>query len=130
MLVALDGAKPVGYLTLAWAADHPPFRRRGLPEIQDLDVLPSRRRRGVATRLLDAAEALAARRAPAVGLAVGLYQAYGPALRLYLSRGYLPDGGASSAGRPLLGGETVTVDDTLALHLSLELTPASERGRG
>lgn len=84
---------------------------------------------GVATRLLDAAEALAARRAPAVGLAVGLYQAYGPALRLYLSRGYLPEGdGASSAGRPLLGGETVTVDDTLALYLSLELTPA--RGRG
>lgn len=109
---------PAGYLTLSWDADYPPFRRDRIPEIQDLFVLPSCRRAGVATRLIEVAEEYAAARSDRLGLAVGLYEAYGPAHRLYAARGFLPDGtGATSGGRALLGGETVAVDDTLVLHL-------------
>jgi GNAT superfamily N-acetyltransferase len=46
-LVAWEGATPVGHLHLA---------RSSPPEIQDLTVLDSHRRRGVATSLLAAAE--------------------------------------------------------------------------
>ncbi len=42
--------------------------------------------------MLDTAEALIAERATAAGLGCGLYADYGPALLLYLKRGYLPDG--------------------------------------
>ena len=117
-LLALRDGAPAGYLTVSWEADYPPFRRDGIPEIHDLYVLPSARRAGVATLLLDEAEEHAARRGDRLGLAVGLYSAYGPAHRLYAERGYLPDGiGATAGGRTLLGGETVSVDDTLVLHL-------------
>jgi GNAT superfamily N-acetyltransferase len=109
---------PAGYLTLLWDAEYPPFRAAGVPEVQDLLVAAALRRRGVATALLDEAEAIAARRAPGIGLSVGVYEAYGPAQRLYARRGYLPDGrGATYRHRPLLGGEEVRVDDYLALHL-------------
>ena len=117
-LLALRVGAPAGYLTVSWEADHPPFRREEIPEIHDLYVLPSARRAGIATLLLDEAEAHAARRSDFLGLAVGLYSAYGPAHRLYAERGYLPDAtGATAGGRTLLGGETVSVDDTLVLHL-------------
>jgi GNAT superfamily N-acetyltransferase len=123
-LVALADRAVAGYLTVSWEADYPPFRRDGVPEIHDLYVLPSFRRAGVATRLMDAAEEHAARRSDRLGLGVGLYQAYGPAQRLYVQRGYLPDGaGATTGGRPLLGGESVSVDDSLVLHLVKTLRP-------
>ncbi|MBW3628282.1 MAG: GNAT family N-acetyltransferase [Gemmatimonadetes bacterium] len=117
-LVAHRDTAVAGYLTLSWDADYPPFRRAGIPEIHDLYVLPSARRAGIATALLDAVEQHAVQRSGYLGLAVGLYADYGPAQRLYARRGYLPDGtGATSGGRPLLGGETISVDDGLVLHL-------------
>lgn len=119
-----------GYLTLGWDAEYPPFRDAGLPEIQDLEVIPELRRRGLAAALLSRAEELASERSHAVGLSVGVYQAYGPAQRLYASRGYLPDGRGMTAGtRSLLGGETVQIDDSLSLHLikDLRFAPSSAR---
>jgi GNAT superfamily N-acetyltransferase len=118
VLIALAEDAAAGYLTLAWQADYPPFRREGIPEIQDLYVLPARRRAGIASLLMDAAEEHAATRSARVGLGVGIYAAYGPAHVLYARRGYLPDGaGATASGRTLEGGEVVSADDSLVLHL-------------
>lgn len=129
LLVAHESGAPAGYLTLEWEADYPPFRRDGIPEVQDLSVVPTRRRRGVATRLLDEAESRAAERASRIGLSVGLYAAYGPAQRLYALRGYHPDGaGATSHHRRLHGGETIPVDDSLSLHLVKQLAEAPPPG--
>lgn len=118
-----------GYLTLSWDAEYPPFREAGLPEIQDLKVVPTLRRRGIGSQLLRHAEELAAGRSNAVGLSVGVYEGYGPAQRLYATRGYLPDGRGMTAGnRALFGGETVQVDDSLSFHLIKELhRPVSSR---
>ena len=122
VLIALADGAAAGYLTLAWEADYPPFRREGIPEIQDLYVLPERRRAGIASLLLDAAEEHAAARSARVGLGVGVYAAYGPAHVLYARRGYLPDGtGVTSGGRTLEGGEVVPADDSLVLHLVKQL---------
>lgn len=127
VLVARCGEQVCGYGTVAWRPDYPPFRENGIPEIQDLNVLPAFRRRGIATRLMDAAEAQVATRSPVVGIGVGLYDDYGPAQRLYVGRGYVPDGrGASWRDRPVAGGETVVADDDLVIHLTKCLDP----GRG
>jgi hypothetical protein len=68
---------------------------------------------------MDAAEEVIAARSPAAGIGVGLYADYGAAQRLYVKRGYIPDGrGASWRDRPVLGGETVVADDDLALYFT------------
>ena len=122
LVVAELEGEPAGYLNLVWDADHPPFRRERVPEIQDLNVLPSHRRRGVATRMLDLAEGRAAERSPRVGLGVGVYADYGPAHLLYSRRGYLLDGTALVLhGRPIVGGEAVVADDSLVLHMVKEV---------
>jgi ribosomal protein S18 acetylase RimI-like enzyme len=111
-----------GYAAVVWQPDYPLFRENQIPEIQDLNVLPAFRARGIATRLLDAAEALIASRSPVAGIGVGLYADYGAAQRLYVKRGYIPDGrGASWRDRIVLGGETVVADDDLALHFTRRL---------
>jgi GNAT superfamily N-acetyltransferase len=122
VLVALRGAEVRGYGTVVWEPDYPPFREDGVPEIQDLNVLPAFRRGGIATRILDEAERLIGERSPVVGIGVGLYADYGPAQRLYVLRGYVPDGrGMSHNGRFILGGEGVVADDDLALYLRKHL---------
>ncbi|HEX8245180.1 MAG TPA: GNAT family N-acetyltransferase [Longimicrobium sp.] len=122
VLVAWCEMQVCGYAVVVWQPDYPFFRDKGIPEIQDLNVLPAFRRRGIASRLLDEAEALIATRSPVAGIGVGLYDDYGPAQRLYVRRGYVPDGrGASHRGRVVSGGETVVMDDDLALYFTRRL---------
>jgi GNAT superfamily N-acetyltransferase len=119
VLVAWWGTDVCGYANVVWQPDYPLFREAGIPEIQDLNVLPAFRNRGIASRIMDAAEEVIAARSPVVGIGVGLYADYGAAQRLYVKRGYIPDGcGASWRGRPVLGGETVVADDDLALYFT------------
>lgn len=111
-----------GYLTVVWQPDYPPLKAEGIPEIQDFNVLPQCRRRGIGTRLMDAAEALVAERSPVVGIGVGLYADYGSAQRLYVQRGYIPDGrGITYEDRFVTPGEMVRVDDGLLLHFTKTL---------
>jgi GNAT superfamily N-acetyltransferase len=108
-----------------WRSDYVPFRTGGIPEIVDFNVLPSYRRRGVGTALMDAAEQTIAQRADQAGLGCGLYADYGPALRLYLRRGYLPDGrGITYDRRNVEPGQSVRIDDSAALMLVKRLRPA------
>lgn len=105
-----------GYVTLVWKPDYPPFRAEEIPEIQDLNVLPAFRSRGIGSALLDAAESAAAERGGVVGIAVGLAPDYGAAQRLYVRRGYIPDGrGIAWRSRTVAYGEQVVVDDDLVL---------------
>jgi GNAT superfamily N-acetyltransferase len=111
-----------GYLTVRWISGYPPFRDAGIPEIQDFNVLPAYRRRGVGSALMDAAEAAIATRSPVAGIGVGLYAAYGPAQRLYARRGYVPDGrGAVYGGVPVAPGAAVPVDDEFVLMMTRHL---------
>jgi GNAT superfamily N-acetyltransferase len=127
VLVAFAGAEFRGYVTVAWQPDYVPFREAGVPEIQDLNVLPRFRRQGIASRLMDEAERRVSGRSGTVGIGVGLFRDYGPAQRLYALRGYVPDGhGAAYHNQILRGGEPVRADDDLVLHL----TRALPRGAG
>lgn len=107
-----------GYLNVVWRSDYPPFQAERIPEIQDFNVLPHVRRRGIGSRLMDEAEQLIAQRAALAGIGVGLTADYGAAQRLYIKRGYVPDGrGLMWHNRAVAYGAQVTVDDALTLHL-------------
>ncbi|MBO0811578.1 MAG: GNAT family N-acetyltransferase [Microlunatus sp.] len=124
-LVAERGPEFAGYCTLVWSSDYPPFREQGIPEICDLNVLPPYRRAGIGSALLQALEDAAGTRGDVVGLGVGLYADYGPAQRLYAARGYRPDGrGVMYDNRPVPPGESIRIDDSACLMMTLELTPA------
>ena len=92
VLVARVNGAFAGYLTVVWVPHYEPFRQAGIPEIQDFNVLPRYRRQGIGTALMNAAEALIATRSTTEGIGVGLYPDYGAAQRLYVRRGYMPDG--------------------------------------
>ena len=111
-----------GYVTVNWQPDYVGFAGLNIPEIQDLNVLTTYRRKGIACRLLDRAEGEAARRSGVVGIAVGLHPGYNAAQRLYAKRGYIPDGrGITYRNRFVAEGTRVVVDDDLVLHLTKQL---------
>ena len=56
VLVAFSGEDFIGYVTIHWQSDYPPFAEKGVPEIQDLNVLPRFQRLGIASKLVDEAE--------------------------------------------------------------------------
>ena len=130
-LVASVDRQFAGYVTVNWAPTYPGLVELQLPEIQDLNVLPRFRRRGVGTRLLDEAEALVGQRFCAVGIGVGLHPGYNAAQKLYVKRGYVPDGrGVTYRGSYVEEGSEVVLDDELVLHLTkqLALCPPSAAG--
>ncbi len=121
-LLALADGEPAGYLTVNWRPRYRPLHAEGYPEIQDFNVLPQYRRRGIGTLLMDIAEGLAQDRSPVVGIGVGLYADYGAAQVLYVRRGYVPDGqGVTTCDVPVHPGHSVCVDDNLVLHFLKEL---------
>jgi len=134
-VASVDG-EFAGYVTLVWQPRYPYFRERGIPEVQDLNVLPQFRRRGIASRLVDAAEGVAAARVAVVGIGVGLHPGYNAAQRMYVLRGYVPDGqGVAYDTRYVSEGELVRFDDELALYFTKRVresvssvSPTAERG--
>ena len=108
-LVAWDGAYPVGHAHVAWADT-----KLGVPEVQDLFVLPERRRRGVATELSRAAERLAAGRGHG-RISLGFSVDNVPARRLYKQLGYRDAGVPPERhlGTILIRGRPVKIDDTV-----------------
>ena len=110
-----------GFVTIKWLSEYPPFAEKDIPEINDLRVLPAFRRMGVATALVDEAEKLVFERSHIVGIGVGMYADYGAAQRMYILRGYVPDGlGLYYKKLPVVPGRDIRVDDDLILHLTKE----------
>ena len=105
-----------GYVTTVWTSDYSPFAERQVPEVCDLNVLPPHRRQGIGNALLDRAESAASARSKVVGIGVGLYSDYGAAQRIYVRRGYLPDGrGVMYRNQPVEPGAVIRIDDEAAL---------------
>ena len=122
VLVATLNGKFAGYLTVVWQSGYPPFKKSGIPEIVDFNVLPSWRRQGIGSELMRAAEILISTCSPVAGIGVGMDSDYGAAQIFYAKRGYLPDGnGLHSGNRKLKHGDVVTVDDSLCLHFTKNL---------
>jgi len=120
--VAIFDWQFAGYVTVNWRPVYAGFADLNIPEIQDINVLTSYRRKGIASRLLDRAEGEAARRSGAIGIAVGLHPGYNAAQRLYAQRGYIPDGrGVTYRNCFVQEGASVVLDDDLVMHFTKQL---------
>ena len=116
-----------GYVTLKWQSQYPFFKEQNIPEIMDLNVLPSFRKKGIGSLLLDTAEKVALTKSQIIGIGVGLYAGedggYGPAQRLYVKRGYIPDGkGVTYNYEPTVPGNSYPLDDDLVLWFTKRLS--------
>ena len=112
-----------GICTLVLNSEEGPWAGKGCPEIEDLTVFYDVHNRGIGSRLLDIAEAEAAKSSDMVYLAVGLHFGYGPAQRMYAKRGYIPDGsGVWYKGRQLEQYAPCVNDDELLLYLAKDLS--------
>jgi GNAT superfamily N-acetyltransferase len=120
--VAIFDGRFAGYVTVNWRPIYAGFADLNIPEIQDLNVLTTYRRKGIASRLLDRAEGEVARRSGVVGIAVGLHPGYNAAQRFYAKRGYIPDArGITYRNRFVEEGANVVLDDHLLMHLTKQL---------
>jgi GNAT superfamily N-acetyltransferase len=124
--VAFIGDRLAGYITLQWQSLYPPFSGQNIPEVMDLNVLPTFRKMGIGSMLLATAEKEAASKSQIIGIGVGLYAGedggYGAAQRLYVKRGYIPDGkGVTYHYQPTLPGNIYTLDDDLVLWFTKKL---------
>jgi len=105
-----------GYVTLKWQSSYAHFAKDNIPEISDLNVLPNFRNKGIGSALIEKCEQLAIHKSDFVGVGVGLYPDYGSAQRLYIKRGYIPDGhGATYNYQPVEPGNDYRMDDDLVL---------------
>lgn len=121
IMAVCDGAD-CGFGMLNFAPRYSLYKRLDYPEIQDLNVVPDFRNRGIATMMIAYCEDMArARGHEGMGISVGLYKEYGPAQRLYAKLGYMPDGfGITCDREPVNAGQTYRLDDDLCLMLVKE----------
>jgi GNAT superfamily N-acetyltransferase len=121
-VVPEDGAI-VGYASLIWRPHYPPFADDDVPEISDMVVAEPRRGHGLGSAMITACEARArAAGKRAIGIGFALYADYGRAQRLYVRRGFVPDGrGVSYAAEPAIAGQPYRLDDDLVLFLTKPL---------
>ena len=124
--VALVQGQFAGYVTLKWESEYLPFKHQNIPEIMDLNVLPYVRKIGIGSMLLDTAEQEAATKSAIVGIGVGLYAGsdggYGSAQRLYVKRGYIPDGkGVTYNYQFAIPGNSYPLNDNLVLWFTKKL---------
>ena len=122
VLVAEYNGIPAGYITLIPNAKAGPFLGRNIPEVKDFNVLPQFRRLGIGNHLMSCIEDIAKQKSKQICLGVGLYSDYGTAQRMYVKRGYIPDGsGVWHNNRNLAPYESCINDDDLNLFFVKQL---------
>ena len=122
-LTAVYKGHPAGYINVYITGQGGAFSGKGWPEIVDFGVLEKDQRKGIGSKLMDVAEQIAGQYADTVWLGVGLHNGYGSAQRMYVKRGYIPDGtGVWYQGKPCEQYATkIANDDDLVLFLSKQL---------
>ena len=90
LVAEVEGAL-AGYITILSCAKQGPFAGTA-PELSDFNVFEPFQNQGIGNLLLEEAENRVKLISDKVTLGVGLHSGYGPAQRLYIKRGYIPDG--------------------------------------
>lgn len=125
-LVADINGAPAGYVNVYINSRWGAFGGSGMCEIVDFGVLEKYRCRGIGSRLMDTAEKIAAEYSDSVYLGVGMHNGYGSAQRMYVKRGYIPDGSGVWYGDKIAEPYMPCVnDDDLVLYMSKRLRYAT-----
>lgn len=122
LIASLDG-EDCGFCIYNPRPRYSVYRKLGIPEIQDLNVIPAARRNGVASALIKWCEGMArSRNCSQIGISVGLFKDYGPAQILYTKMGYVPDGNGVTYDRESIRPYTsYIIDDNLSLMMVKDL---------
>ena len=117
LVAEIDGVV-AGYITIIPDAKQGPFAGMA-PELSDFNVFEPFQNQGIGNLLMEEAEKRVKLISDRVTLGVGLHSGYGPAQRLYIKRGYIPDGsGVWYRNQPLEMNATIQNNDDLVLYLS------------
>lgn len=117
LVAEIDGAV-AGYINILPSAKHGPFAEV-YPELSDFNVFEPFQNQGIGNLLMEEAENRVKFFSDKVTLGVGLHSGYGPAQRLYIKRGYIPDGsGVWYRNQPLEMNAAIQNNDDLVLYLS------------
>ena len=117
LVAEVEGAL-AGYITILPCAKQGPFAEIH-PELSDFNVFEPFQNQGIGNLLMEEAENRVKLIFDKVTLGVGLHSGYGPAQRLYIKRGYIPDGtGVWYRNQPLEMNATIQNNDDLVLYLS------------
>ncbi|MDB6210263.1 GNAT family N-acetyltransferase [Streptococcus oralis] len=121
VLVAEVKGALAGYITILPSAKHGPFAEI-YPELSDFNVFEPFQNQGIGNLLMEEAEKRVKLISDKVTLGVGLHSGYGPAQRLYIKRGYIPDGSGVwyQNHRPAMDATCEDIGD-LVLYLSKDL---------
>ncbi len=121
-LVAEYSGDIAGYINVYLNSSEGAFANKGFCEIVDFGVFIKFRKHGVGSKLMDVAEEIASKYSDTVYLGVGLHSGYGSAQRMYVKRGYIPDGSGVWYGENICTPyERYCNDDDLLLFLSKKL---------
>ena len=117
LVAEVEGAL-AGYITILPCAKQGPFAEIH-PELSDFNVFEPFQNQGIGNLLMEEAENRVKLISDKVTLGVELHSGYGPAQRLYIRRGYIPDGsGVWYQNQPLEMNDTIQNNDDLVLYLS------------
>lgn len=119
LLLAEKNKQAIGFGVLNFEPRYSLYKKLDIPEIQDLNVIPEERQKGVASALIESFETIALDQGVEyIGISVALTKDYGPAQRLYVKLGYIPDGNGVTYDRePIEARRSYSVDDDLCLML-------------
>lgn len=121
-LIALYNGTAAGYVFLYYQCRWGGLAGHNIPGVADLIVFKKYRRKKIAAMLLDEAENIAKQYCNKIYLDVCLNSGYGPALRFYIKRGYIPDGKGVYYKEKVCETDAVCRnDDELTLWLAKEL---------
>ncbi len=122
VFVATCNDMVAGYATLLQNDPHGPFANLNIPTVSDFNVLEKFQKLGIGSMILDAIEDSVKKYADCICLGVGLHQGYGSAQRMYIKRGYIPDGsGVWYQNERLKQNADCKNDDDLVLYLLKKL---------
>ena len=111
-----------GYFSIYPNTTSGAFAGKGWPELIDLGVFKKYRKHGIGNILMQVAEDIARKYADTVCIGVGLHQDYGSAQRLYVKRGYIPDGtGLWWQGKQLEPYADMKNDNEAVIYMSKKL---------
>ena len=116
-LIANYNGEFAGFCHLIFHSAYGYFKTNGIPELNDLVVIPKYRRKGIGRELVRECEHFAKTKFTKIGLGVGLYKDYGNAHKLYVNLGYQPDGnGIFWRNESVIPGSQIFIDDDLLLY--------------
>ena len=121
-LVAEYKGKVAGYFNVYLNSTSGKFANKNIPELIDLGVFKKYRKHGIGNILMQVAEDIAKKYCDIVCIGVGLHKDYGAAQRMYVKRGFIPDGtGLWWNGKNLKPYSDMKNDNEAVIYLSKKL---------